>query len=881
MRTRVTNRRNGRKATVLMWMGVLACGEPPTATPLASSTSAITGAETLLWSNRSERPPGRVYAALCDQPARDKVVLYGGWRHDLGVRRDTWEWDGAGWIERVPDHDPGPRFFSSCSYDPRLQRVLLFGGFTAIPSLPLSSTETWEWSGHDWAPIRTDHAPSARAAASMVWDPILQRTLLYGGFTAGESARRPASNEIWSFDGNDWTQLGQGPLASAATGLAIEPSSQQLVLVSGYQYLDNVGGELSISVEAPPLTWTWDHAAWTPLPSNLPQFVLTPPALAIDSNRNELALVVEHPPTASLPAKGAVYTLSRDEGWQQRQAWNTTRTSSLIAWSSVNHAFLLSGGRPFVNDQGAPALSVLDDDATVSVETAWTQRPKSGTPSARERAAIAQLADGRSILFGGLRSDDSLLADTWMWDGGRWSKLSTEGAPPARHGHAMAALGEESVLLFGGAVEGDIDSRETWKLTLNATKPQWTKVSSAGPPASRTAAMAPLARSVILFGGESAGVSVPADTWQYREPNGWTKLSPATSPRQRSRHMMVGGATAVELFGGRLGGDLYSDHWRFDGTQWSRLDDSVATRSDTGLARDRTEALFLWGGTGGVVASDVWDLAVPGGLPLQPIVIEDHQEPPRQRAAAVLTGNPRTGGVIAFGGRTSTDAVRLDDTWQLTRFGASCTQTEQCDTGQTCTDGVCCEASSCGPCRSCAIPGRLGLCTARGSVGPEPGCDQSMSCSAEGRCRRDNRQTCLVNDDCASNQCLTVGRPQGICCAAEGCAVRCVDDNELQQPDGTRISCAPYACSTDHCNAGCRSIEECATGYVCNDDGACVANVNGGQDESAGCSCRSQDRSTPTSWLGVLATLVMMSRRSRSRRAHGPSWAARANPVRL
>ena len=47
------------------------------------------------WIDRTEAMIGRVGAGVVDQPARRRVLLYGGWQEN-GVRFDTWEWDGAG-----------------------------------------------------------------------------------------------------------------------------------------------------------------------------------------------------------------------------------------------------------------------------------------------------------------------------------------------------------------------------------------------------------------------------------------------------------------------------------------------------------------------------------------------------------------------------------------------------------------------------------------------------------------------------------------------------------------------------------------------------------------------------------------------------------------
>ncbi|RYZ66156.1 MAG: hypothetical protein EOP08_05485, partial [Proteobacteria bacterium] len=143
------------------------------------SQSLVPSTATGLWTDRTQVVEGRLFTALQDQPARKRALMYGGYRIDSGVLADTWEWDGFGWIRRIPDDDPGPRFAASTVWDPIRRRALLFGGFT-LERLLLADTLLWEWDGNNWAAIRSDAPPPARACASMVWDPVQSRALVYG-----------------------------------------------------------------------------------------------------------------------------------------------------------------------------------------------------------------------------------------------------------------------------------------------------------------------------------------------------------------------------------------------------------------------------------------------------------------------------------------------------------------------------------------------------------------------------------------------------------------------------------------------------------------------------------------------------------------------------
>lgn len=126
--------------------------------------------------------------------ARNETVLFGGAQ---GITRygDTWTWDGTTWTERTV---PGPsaRTDAKMAWDPRRQRIVLFGGFDgAIQS------DTWEWDGAAWTQRTTPTQPRPRQRHSLAYDPIRARLILHGGqgvFQLGD---------LWELDDTDWRPL--------------------------------------------------------------------------------------------------------------------------------------------------------------------------------------------------------------------------------------------------------------------------------------------------------------------------------------------------------------------------------------------------------------------------------------------------------------------------------------------------------------------------------------------------------------------------------------------------------------------------------------------------------------------------------------------------
>jgi len=128
----------------------------------------------------AHHPEAREATSMVFDAARGKVVLFGG-GHDAGsvIYGDTWEWDGEDWVKRLDLlTSPPARWAHLMAYDEDRQRTILFGGLAGVTG---QYGDTWEYDGHTWQQIFSDHAPAARWDALLVYDPLNRRTVLFGG----------------------------------------------------------------------------------------------------------------------------------------------------------------------------------------------------------------------------------------------------------------------------------------------------------------------------------------------------------------------------------------------------------------------------------------------------------------------------------------------------------------------------------------------------------------------------------------------------------------------------------------------------------------------------------------------------------------------------
>ncbi|MFT3835621.1 MAG: hypothetical protein QM723_01320 [Myxococcaceae bacterium] len=181
------------------------------------------------WSQRTPQhsplPRGGA-TALAYDPVRRVTVLFGGW-YDTGTLSDTWEWNGIDWTQLHPQVSPPPLIDAAMGYDEVNHCMVLFGGHDQS-----GSSETWIFDGAEWARAWTTYSPASRDRASLVFDPNRGRLRLLGG-----SGLYPW--DAWEWTGSNWLPLANPPTAAAIYGefhFAYDPAQGQFVGYAGKMY---------------------------------------------------------------------------------------------------------------------------------------------------------------------------------------------------------------------------------------------------------------------------------------------------------------------------------------------------------------------------------------------------------------------------------------------------------------------------------------------------------------------------------------------------------------------------------------------------------------------------------------------------------------------
>ena len=190
--------------------------------------------------------PLRSRATAIYDPVRDRLVLFGGdslyyWRGDVwGLSLG----ENPRWTRLAPD--PGwelRRLAASAIYDPRRDRMIVFGGGFPDADSWMVHNGVWEFSLSEpgWKQLTRDtqspDTPEGRAYQAAVYDETADRMVIVGGYCPGAFSRGPW-NDSWALDLSTlaWTRLspsgGPPPVWAAPLGVR-DPRRHRTVAMEG------------------------------------------------------------------------------------------------------------------------------------------------------------------------------------------------------------------------------------------------------------------------------------------------------------------------------------------------------------------------------------------------------------------------------------------------------------------------------------------------------------------------------------------------------------------------------------------------------------------------------------------------------------------------
>ncbi|MFO0313352.1 MAG: lectin-like protein, partial [Planctomycetota bacterium] len=119
---------------------------------------------------------------------------------------DTWEWDGANWLQRSPSASPPARWGHALAWDGNRGGVVAFGGTSQPYASSSVRNDTWQYDGVTWTPVASAITPPARMRIeySMDFDESRQSVLLFGGRAGDVAPQDFPMSDTWELTASGW-----------------------------------------------------------------------------------------------------------------------------------------------------------------------------------------------------------------------------------------------------------------------------------------------------------------------------------------------------------------------------------------------------------------------------------------------------------------------------------------------------------------------------------------------------------------------------------------------------------------------------------------------------------------------------------------------------
>ncbi|MCI4332864.1 MAG: hypothetical protein L3K01_03930 [Thermoplasmata archaeon] len=301
-----------------------------------------------------------------------------------------------------------------------------------------------------WTDISTiaGGPPPARYLGSMVWDPVDNYLLMFGGYDAG------VKTDTWEFSHNQWTEVGSsGPSGRYVASLAWDYTDGYAVLFGGYNASATYYAD----------TWTYVGGVWTDVTGNTNQ---TPTgrwraAMSWDSGDGYVVMF------GGTNSAGTVLS----DTWKFLHGNWTLLT---VSGSPTGRYRASMVDDPLDNETvlfgGCTAATCADSSTWAYHNLTWTNLAPTTHPSARVYYGMTYSTISKTVLlFGGTTSGtlNTPVADTWNFTNGTWTSLTTaiHGAPTAI-AYTMMAFDplDGYTVLYGGEWSNNTFSDQTWAL---------------------------------------------------------------------------------------------------------------------------------------------------------------------------------------------------------------------------------------------------------------------------------------------------------------------------------------------------------------------------------------------------------------------------------
>lgn len=232
-------------------------------------------------------PSKRSFSAMAYDPESDRIILFGGsWYggSNYNPLDDTWAYDynTDTWTNMTTGVKPPARYFHSMVYYPKIDRIVMFGGYTSGPPWALNDAWTYDYNTNAWKQMFPSVKPPGTMSHTMAYDSESDRFVMFSGVIVGSY-----TDETWSYNynTNNWTKMFPSvkPEARESHAMAYDAADDRMIMFGGNCVSTGFSNE----------TWSYNYNTnnWTKMfPSNK-MAVRYGPAMTYDPRYEQVIMV--------------------------------------------------------------------------------------------------------------------------------------------------------------------------------------------------------------------------------------------------------------------------------------------------------------------------------------------------------------------------------------------------------------------------------------------------------------------------------------------------------------------------------------------------------------------------------------------------------------
>jgi N-acetylneuraminic acid mutarotase len=173
-------------------------------------------------------------------PEDESMFLFGGeyeYEGDVFLN-NTWKYNYSSntWQILSTTKSPSPRLNQGMVYDSKNQQIILFGGLDTNTYNQLNDTWIFDLNENQWEQLNLSNSPAIRSDMSFYYDDVVEALIIFGGYTIYNQLL----NDTWCFytQNNTWVEVNatNSPIARYGHHMVYDPVNQVGLMFGGHNF---------------------------------------------------------------------------------------------------------------------------------------------------------------------------------------------------------------------------------------------------------------------------------------------------------------------------------------------------------------------------------------------------------------------------------------------------------------------------------------------------------------------------------------------------------------------------------------------------------------------------------------------------------------------